>query len=1607
MRGHGDVNDLGHESTNNKWWQISKLVREKRIGILAIQETHLDKDLLERLNDTFSGSLSIHISRNPADINSKGVAIVLNKAITNTEGATTTDIIPGRALLIKIPWHGDETLKILAIYAPNAPGESKDFWKEIEETWERDKLSKPDIMMGDMNFVEDATDRMPCHTDNAETINAFRDLKNRFLLQDGWRQMNPTERRFTYYQKATQSQSRIDRIYTSNKILKNANDWTTEPPGDIATDHQMVSVKITHPSMPYIGPGRWSIPLYFLKDKFLMKKVKESTKELISDINACTYRRNNTINPQTLFKQYKTNTVKMFRDHSKIAIPKITEDILTQSLKLSEILNDPNITEDERRMSAAVVTEKIASLESKRYKRSRLTAAARDKLEGEVVTAYWVAINTTKKPRDTMHELRSKSTGIATPERRETRSDKMAELARDYHEELQHDGDEEIGPDRQHHIDEALEETTARLTTQEKGELARRIPTSLVREAVNTAPSGKAAGPEGIPSELWKELNREYEKTKNGQQPEPDVVAMLTSVYRDIEEHGVQEGTDFALGWMCPIFKKKDRRDITNYRPITVLNSDYKIFTKAYSLNLVNMAPQIIHEDQAGFMPNRSIFDQIKLAKLMIDLSEAEEIEGAIVALDQEKAYNKIAHDYLWATMRKFNLPKHFINTVRYLYTGAETVVMVNGVQSSRFKVTRGVRQGDPLSCLLFNIAIEPLACLIRNSSLKGLNIPEYEGKTIVSLFADDTTVYLSNQDSFETLQNILKTWCLGSRARFNVGKTEIIPIGGQQYREKVLENRKLNENQSTIEANIHIAADKEPVRLLGAWIGNEVPENTQWPAVLEKIESKLAQWEKGRPTMEGRRHIVNMYIAGMTQFLTKVQTMPPEYEKALDKRVRTFMWRTEATPPVSMATLQAPVSQGGKKVLDIKARNEAIQLTWARTWTPGDQKRPKWTYIADRMARRNIPQMRPKVEKKDAINPLIQTWHPKVRTHTDMPKDLKGMFSTMTKHNVAFECLKLTKAVQKEMPIWHHFGTSEDMKKLHNQETAKCLRERHGVETVGDLHNLTDVLPPDHIEEPECECDLCTHFELLECENAIKCIEMAKNLILTIRTKWNPNSPEQADGLELTEDQRKENATAIIENKEIRFDPDVTIDKERDAYRVFTDPEMRLSFTAYRQKNPQATTTATHITVRGSAIVKDKSETQVGGSAWHGRDNARNRRTRIEDPNATAQTGEAAALYEAVKAAPLNEELHINCATTQIVEALTKKLKEHDDRNWMGVQNKEYLKAIAGHLRRRGTATYLVVKSEEDDPLPSTEATKEAKEAAKHAPCGKPPKAPARFQITGAKLKTASQSLLYAGIKEAKGPARTRSDTLTGLDMARWAAQPFRKKLPTDAQIWHSLKSKDFSRKAREFLWRNIHGGYKVGKYWEKIGGEWERLAICPICEETETMEHILTDCQSPERETIQKTAEDLWNQKQQEIEWPGWTYGAALGCGMVNFRDKNGRKLPELDRFYRIIRSEADHLTWTLRCARRIDKKDDPEKHHSEDEVRNKLAAILNKRLQIDIILTNVYKFEKKALSKKTVLGTWKGTLLEEDILPTDWLKANGVLVGIRPRRPRGRNR
>ncbi|KIM64467.1 hypothetical protein SCLCIDRAFT_15234 [Scleroderma citrinum Foug A] len=196
------------------------------------------------------------------------------------------------------------------------------------------------------------------------------------------------------------------------------------------------------------------------------------------------------------------------------------------------------------------------------------------------------------------------------------------------------------------------------------------------------------AGPDGIPYELWQHLHCKFQLDSKAQTPSFNVISCMKTVLNNIQEHGVDARTQFTLGWMCPIYKKKERDQIKNYHPITLLNTNYKLLMKTLSIHLASHIHSLIHPDQTGFIPKRSIFDPIRLSQTMCAYyADFMEEDSVIVALDQEKADDKIDHHYLLETLKKFQLPDRFIQTVHFLYKNAETAVIINGVANTPFSM--------------------------------------------------------------------------------------------------------------------------------------------------------------------------------------------------------------------------------------------------------------------------------------------------------------------------------------------------------------------------------------------------------------------------------------------------------------------------------------------------------------------------------------------------------------------------------------------------------------------------------------------------------------------------------------------------------------------------------------------------------------------------------------------------------------------------------------------------------------------------------------------------------------------------------------------------------
>lgn len=393
---------MGTDNLDNKWSHINQLVKEQRIGILAIQEAHLTQEHVDNLHSIFGKRLQIHFSQGP-NANAQGVAFVLNREQTNIHDIKQHDIIPGRAMLITIPWHSNLNLTILNIYAPNAHTENRAFWETLQEKWDMTNLPYPDIMLGDFNIVEDALDRLPSHVDPLGPVSELDNLRTKLHLQDGWRTINPTDRAFSYMQLGTGVQSRIDCIYASAEIISSATSWDIEWTA-INTDHKMVSTCIVNYNTPFIGRGRWTMPLFLIKDKALSEEIQKLGVDLEKEI-ANIVDQSSTSNPQLLFKTFKDEVVNSVREHAKKVIPKIDNTIKRLKDQIKSILEGPNPDNEHQCRSAGILEERVAKLENKRHNNKHMHIAAHNKLEGETISKYWSQINKSKKPRDIIYCL--------------------------------------------------------------------------------------------------------------------------------------------------------------------------------------------------------------------------------------------------------------------------------------------------------------------------------------------------------------------------------------------------------------------------------------------------------------------------------------------------------------------------------------------------------------------------------------------------------------------------------------------------------------------------------------------------------------------------------------------------------------------------------------------------------------------------------------------------------------------------------------------------------------------------------------------------------------------------------------------------------------------------------------------------------------------------------------------------------------------------------------------------------------------------------------------------------------------------------------------------
>ena len=176
---------------------------------------------------------------------------------------------------------------------------------------------------------------------------------------------------------------------------------------------------------------------------------------------------------------------------------------------------------------------------------------------------------------------------------------------------------------------------------------------------------------------------------------------------------------------------------------------DYKIISKVITKRLSKVLHKIIHPDQTSSIPGRSIIDNCHLFRNIMHYIRQKPSNLALISLDQEKAFDHINHSYMFKVLKHFGFSNTFIDWIKLLYTNIHSKLIINQHISTHFPIQKGVRQGCPLSPLLYVIVFETLLTKIRTSPyINGLQLIGTNKDTKISAFADDATLFLTDYTS-------------------------------------------------------------------------------------------------------------------------------------------------------------------------------------------------------------------------------------------------------------------------------------------------------------------------------------------------------------------------------------------------------------------------------------------------------------------------------------------------------------------------------------------------------------------------------------------------------------------------------------------------------------------------------------------------------------------------------------------------------------------------------------------------------------------------------------------------------------------------------------------
>ena len=923
----------------------------QNFDVIFVQETHIDNFAkAQRFEHLWGGKVFWGFGTNF----SSGVAIMV-KPNFQFEFISSLSGEGGKILSVCVKIK-DLVYNFLSVYAPCKWKERLPFLRLLPTYIDN---SARIVLAGDFNFIKDPEIdyRGPATNFTVPTQGSviLDSICSNYNLADVYRSRFPDRVNFTC--NARQSFSRLDRIFISTSLLDFVSHVNVCPVG--FSDHSSIVLAFKNPDEKR-GPGYWKCNVSILTDPNLSADIRHQAEmanlQLVKDA--------------AWWEDLKNSFRRIVRIHS-VRLANI------RKFKMSNLENSIN------RMSSDPTADGVQLTQLK----AELDDCYDYILKGDAIRAHLDSLQELPqsflKQQERSNGLRKRMDRLNTVNGVLTDSPSILRECFDFYANLY--SSEPVDESVIDYFTNDLPQVPENLKTQCDGLLT----VNECLDAINRMDSSKAPGSDGLPCEFYKLFFPLFATS---------FVEMINNCFeRDLLPDSLRHG---VITLLCKDEAKSE--NLNSWRPISLLNIDYKIVSKALANRLKAVIASVVHSDQTCAIPGRSIIDNLHLIRNIFDYAQSVNTPIAILALDQAKAFDRVSHVYLFRVLRAFGFGENFVRWITLCYSQCTSQVIVNGFLSESFDISRSIRQGCGLSALLYVLCAEPFAHRVRmDGSICGLALPGAPDETRVSQYADDFTAVVCSAGSVDRLFYLADLYCSASGAMLNRNKCQGILLGSLA-------------GSKTFYPTFDWST--KPIKICGILFGTKDTAAENWSLLATSVQSTNIPSHALSLTFQGKARFLNMFIFSQIWYVAQVCYFTVAFLKELNKFVNRFLWGK--TPPlVPRKHLICQPEEGGLGLVNVSTRAEAYGVKHMRdvitlaSRKPGDEPPPRWFYLARYFAGHQLRRFAPNLASNcfsHAVEPTRFYKHCLQALTKICPKDKPAILPTNCKISDIYRVLIL-----------------------------------------------------------------------------------------------------------------------------------------------------------------------------------------------------------------------------------------------------------------------------------------------------------------------------------------------------------------------------------------------------------------------------------------------------------------------------------------------------------------------------------------------------------------------------------------------------------------------